>query len=53
MDESKIAGNLLVKLRQPRTFEEGAAPIPVIVRYRQDVVRSRSVRLGRSGHARL
>jgi subtilisin family serine protease len=46
VDESKIAGNLLVKLRQPLTFAEEAAPIPVIVRYRQDVVRTRTVRLG-------
>jgi serine protease AprX len=46
VDESKIADNLLVKLRQPRTYEERAAPIPVIVRYRQGVVRTHAVRQG-------
>lgn len=46
MDESKIAENLLVKLRQPRALEEAAAPIPVIVRYRESAVRSSSVRVG-------
>jgi len=49
VDESKIAANLLVRLQQQASLlAEGAvvAPVPVIVRYRQDVVRSRSVRVG-------
>ena len=46
MDESKIADNLLVKLRQITAAEEDTAPVPVIVRYRQGVARTRTVRLG-------
>lgn len=47
MDESKIAPNLLIRLQQPpRLFAEGEAPIPVIVRYREGVIRSRSILAG-------
>lgn len=46
MDESKIAANLLAELQRPRAQAESAAPIPVIVRYRQGGVRSNTVRLG-------
>ncbi len=46
MNESKLAPNLLTKLREPRAFEVGAPPIPVIVMYRPDVIRSQTVKEG-------
>ena len=46
MDESKLAPNLLAKLREPHALDVDVPPIPVIVRYRPDVVRSRTVKEG-------
>ena len=46
MNENKIAPSLLARLREPRAFEAGAPPIPVIIMYRRDVARSQTVREG-------
>jgi subtilisin family serine protease len=46
VDKSKIAPNLLTVLEQPPAFGVEAAGVPVIIRYRQDVVRSRTVQEG-------
>ena len=46
MDKEKIAPKLLAVLEQPPSFEAEAAGIPVIVRYRQDAIRSRTLQEG-------
>jgi subtilisin family serine protease len=46
VDKSKIAPNLLTVLEQPPSFDVEAIGVPVIIRYRQDAIRSRSVQEG-------
>jgi serine protease AprX len=46
MDENKIAPKLLAKLREPRALEADVPPIPVIIRYGTDVVRSQTIKEG-------
>ena len=46
MDKSKIAPKLLAVLEQPPAFGAEAMDIPVIARYRQDAIRSRTIREG-------
>jgi serine protease AprX len=44
MDERKLAPNLLARLEEPWAAEAVAPPIPVIIKYRPDVVRSHEIR---------
>jgi serine protease AprX len=46
VDESKLAPNLLARLREPRALEADVPPVPVIIKYRPDVVRSQTVKEG-------
>jgi serine protease AprX len=46
MNESKIAPNLLATLQEPRRLEVGMPPVPVIIKYKPDVIRTRAVREG-------
>ncbi len=46
MDESKLSPKLLSRLREPHALDVDVPPIPVIVRYRPQVVRSRTVKEG-------
>ena len=46
MDESKLAPSLLARLQEPRALEAAVPPVPVIVQYRSDVIRTQRVRPG-------
>jgi subtilisin family serine protease len=46
MDESKLAPNLLARLREPRALEAGVPPVPVIIKYRADATRTQVVKEG-------
>ena len=46
MNENKLAPNLLNKLQQPQAMEADAPPVPVIIKYRQGVMRSQTVMEG-------
>jgi len=48
VDESKLAPNLLATLKEARSqaADEAPLPIPVIIRYRQGVIRSQTVKEG-------
>lgn len=46
MDKSKISPKLLAVLEQPPSFGEKAVGVPVIIRYRQDAIRSRAIQEG-------
>jgi serine protease AprX len=46
MNQSKLAPNLLIELEKPRALDADSAPIPIIIKYKQDVFRSQTVREG-------
>ena len=46
MDESKLAPELVDEMSRPHALDVGVKPIPVIIKYRADAVRSHTVRQG-------
>ena len=50
MDETKLAPKLLAELQKPRPQDAEAEPIPVIIRYKPDVIRSQAVKEGIEAH---
>ncbi len=43
MDKRKLAPNLVAELERPHALEAEPTPIPVIIKYKQDVIRSQTV----------
>ncbi|MBL7198588.1 MAG: S8 family peptidase [Anaerolineae bacterium] len=46
MDESKLAPDLLSRLREPHALEAAVPPVPVIIKYGPDAMRSQTVAEG-------